>query len=74
VLMVVLVIGVRRWKRRLGPERLGGKLTERHAPRPWESRAVSPREDTLALGGGNVGDGESAHGRIPERTGQDAQR
>ena len=74
VLMVVLVIGVRRWKRRLGTERLGGKRTERHAPRPWEPRAVSPREDTLALGGGNACDGESVHGRIPERTGQDAQR
>jgi len=45
VLMVVLVIGVRRWKRRLGTERLEGERTEGHAPRPREPRAVSPLED-----------------------------
>ena len=32
VLLVVLVVGVRRWKRRLGTERLDGEQTEGHAP------------------------------------------
>jgi membrane protein DedA with SNARE-associated domain len=34
VLLVVLVVGVRRWKRRLGTERLDGEQTEGHAPHP----------------------------------------
>ena len=34
VLMVVLVAGVRRWKRRLGLERLEGEQSARHAPHP----------------------------------------
>ena len=59
---------------RLGTERPEGERTERHAPRPWEPRAVSPREDTLALGVGNACDGEPVHDRIPERKGEDAQR
>lgn len=74
VLATVLVVGVRRWHRRLGRERLDAEQTEGPAPRPWGPRAVSPREDTLALGVGNGCDGEPVHGRIPERKGEDAQR
>jgi membrane protein DedA with SNARE-associated domain len=74
VLATVLVVGVRRWHRRLGRERPDGEQTEGPAPRPWGPRAVSPREDTLALGVGNGCDGEPVHGRIPERKGEDAQR
>jgi len=74
VLMVVLVVGVGRWKRRLATERLDAERTEDHSPRPWEPRAVSPLEDRLALGVGNACDGEPVHGRIRERKGEDAQR
>ena len=73
-LMVVLVVGVRRWHRCLRTERLEGERTEGRAPRPSEPRAVIPLEDTLALGVGNACDGEPVHGRIPERTAEDAQR
>ncbi|HTU01112.1 MAG TPA: DedA family protein [Candidatus Sulfotelmatobacter sp.] len=34
VLVVVLVVGVWRWKRRLGTERLEGERTDGHAPHP----------------------------------------
>ena len=74
VLAAVLVVSVRRWQRRIGRDRPDAELTEGHAPRPREPRAVRPREDTLALGVGNACDGEPVHGRIPERTGEDAQR
>jgi hypothetical protein len=37
-------------------------------------RAVSPLEDTLALGVGHAWDGEPVHGRILERKSEDAQR
>ncbi len=73
-LAAVLVLGVWRWKRHLGTERLEGERTEGHAPRPWGPRAVRPLEDTLALGFGHAWDGEPVHGRIPERNGEDAQR
>jgi membrane protein DedA with SNARE-associated domain len=73
-LAAVLVVGVRRWHRRVETERLEGEQTEGPAPRPREPRAVSPREDTLALGVGNACDGEPVHGRISERKGADAQR
>jgi membrane protein DedA with SNARE-associated domain len=33
-LMVALVVGLRRWKRRLGTERLEGERSEGHAPHP----------------------------------------
>ena len=74
VLAAVLVVSVRRWHRRIGRERLDAERTEGHSPRPWGPRAVSPLEDTLALGVGNACDGEPVHGRIPERKGEDAQR
>jgi len=74
VLAVVLGVGVWRWKRRLGTERLEGEQSEGHAPRPWEPRAVSRLENTLALGVGKACDGEPVHGSIPERTGDDARR
>jgi len=74
VLAAVLVVSVRRWHRRIGRERLDAERTEGHSPRPWEPRAVSPLEDTLALGVGNACDGEPVHARIPERKGEDAQR
>ncbi len=74
VLMVVLVVSVRRWHRRIERERLDAGRTEGHAPRQWEPRAVHPREDTLALGVGNACDGEPVHGRIPERKDEDVQR
>jgi hypothetical protein len=43
---------------RLGTERREGEPTAGHAPRPWEPRAVSALEDTLALGVGNLRDGD----------------
>jgi len=73
-LAAVLVVSVRRWHRRIGRERLDAERTEGHSPRPWEPRAVHPREDTLTFGVGNACDGEPIHGRIPERKGEDAQR
>jgi len=74
VLAALLVVGVWRWKRRLGTERLEGERVEGHSPRPWEPCAVSPLEDTPTLGVGNACDGEHVHGRIPEGKGEDAQR
>jgi membrane protein DedA with SNARE-associated domain len=58
VLMVVLVVSVRRWHRRIGRERLDAERTEGRSPRPWEPRAVSPLEDTLGLGVRDACDGE----------------
>jgi membrane protein DedA with SNARE-associated domain len=74
VLAAVLFVGVRRWHRRLGRERLDAEQTAGHAPRPWEPRAVSCLDNTLALGVRNACDGEPVHGRIPERKGEDSQR
>ena len=74
VLAAVLVVSLRRWHRRIGRERLDAERTEGHSPRPWESRAVTLLEDTLALGVENACDGEPVHSRIPERKGEDAQR
>jgi membrane protein DedA with SNARE-associated domain len=73
VLLVVLVVTVRRWHCRVERERLDAERAEGHAPRPWEPRAVSPLEDTLALGVGNLRGGGPVHGRIPERKSEDAQ-
>jgi membrane protein DedA with SNARE-associated domain len=73
-LAAVLVVGVRRWHRRIGRERLDAERIEGDSTRPWEARAVSPREDTLALGVGHARDGEPVHGRILERKSEDAQR
>jgi len=73
VLLAVRVVGVRRWHRRIGRERLDAERSEGHSPRSWEPRAVSPLEDRLALGVGTAWDGEPVHGRIPARKGEDAQ-
>jgi membrane protein DedA with SNARE-associated domain len=74
VLLVVLVVTVRRWHRRVERERLDAERTVEHAPQPRESRAVSPLDDTLALGVGNLHDGGPVHGRISERKGENVQR
>jgi membrane protein DedA with SNARE-associated domain len=67
VVIVVLVGGVWRWKRRLGTEKLEEEQSEGHAPRPWGPHAVSPLDDTLALRVGNTWDGEPVPGRISDR-------
>jgi hypothetical protein len=72
VLLVLVVVSVRRWHRRIGRERLDAERTEGRSPRPWESRAVSPLEDTPALG--DACDGGPSHGRIHERKGEKAQK
>ena len=74
VLAAVLVVSVRRWHRRIGRERLDTERTEGHSPRPWESRAVRPFEDTLALEAANGCDETPAQARMPGHNDEDVQR
>jgi membrane protein DedA with SNARE-associated domain len=64
VLGVVLVVGVWRWKRRVGKERLDEERTEGHSLRPWELPAVRPLEDTPSLEAENICVGAPAQERM----------
>ena len=73
VLAAVLVVGVRRWKRRLGTPRLEGERTEGHGSDPWEPHAVRPPEDTSALGAANACDERPVQEIMRGCTGEDVQ-